>query len=184
MVQKHLMIAIDWYGPFKSLTEARAAAKLNWQHGLYLCTGMTAYQRKVQLQYIGIGKDIQTRLTDEHHKLKLVTRSRQIWLGEAVTAEPSGRTHKVTRATLDYAEWVHARFMRLPLNDKKTKQVPPRSVTVLNRWWKANFTTIRRNRPHGDWPDLIDYPSYDLPARLVWFGGKQRLLLAPDYAAP
>jgi hypothetical protein len=91
------------------------------------------------------------------------------------TAEPSGKRLKVTPATLDYAEWLHARFLHLPLNDKKTKRLPPRSVTVLNRWFGCDYETARGKRPHKDWPDLIDYPDYDLPARAVWFGtpGKQ-----------
>jgi hypothetical protein len=113
-----------------------------------------------------------------------VTRERQIWLGEIATAEPSGKKLKVTKATLDFAEWLHARFLQLPLNEKKTKALPPRSVTVMNRWFKTDYETPRRNRPHPNWPDLIDFPSYDLPARMIWFGGKAQYFLAPGYAKP
>lgn len=185
MAHKHLMIAVNWFGPYWDLTETRSIARSDWGHGLYMCLGRTPYQRNVQMQYVGIGKTVHTRLKEDHHKLKEVTGDRQIWLGEIATAEPGGRKIKVTAATLDYAEWLHARFMQLPLNEKKTKQLPPRSVTVLNKWWKPDYVTPRRNRPHPDWPDLIDYPHWDsAPARMVWFGRRQQLFSAPEYARP
>lgn len=75
--------------------------------------------------------------------------------------------------------------MRLPLNEKKTKTLPQRSVTVMNRWFRADGYTVRSHRPHPDWPDLIDFPDYELPARAVWFGSRQRKFLASDgYARP
>jgi hypothetical protein len=115
----------------------------------------------------------------------LVVRERQIWLGEIATAEPSGRKLKVTKATLDYAEWLHARFLNLPLNLAKTKSLPPRGVTVLNRWFNTDYETPRGRRPHKDWPDLIDFPDLEeLPARAVWFGSRQRHFPPPDYQPP
>lgn len=180
---KHLMIAVDWFGPY-DLDEAREVAKSDYAHALYMCLGRRSYQRAQMLQYIGIGQNVYTRLKADHHKLQEVTRERQLWLGEIATAEPSGKKLKVTRATLDYAEWLHARFLKLPLNEMKTKALPPRSVTVLNRWFKTDYETPRRKRPHPDWPDLIDYPGYNIPARMVWFGSRQQYFLAPDYARP
>lgn len=178
---KHLMISLDWYGPY-DLEKASKAAKLEYNQALYMCIGLRRHQRTPSLQYIGIGEHVHTRMKEDHHKLKEVTRSRQIWLGEVSSAEPSGRRTKVRRATLDYAEWLHARFLDLPLNESKTKSLPPRSVTVLNRWFQTDYETLRRKRPHRDWPDLIDFPDYGLPARLIWFGGRQLALPAPDYA--
>lgn len=183
MTAKHLMIAINWYGPYPDLDEARKHARHDYVHGLYLAIGKCKYERRRALQYVGIGNSIHTRLTSRHHKLSLIVRERTLWLGEIVTAEPSGKRLKATRATLDFAEWLHARFLRLPLNDKKTKALPPRSVTVLNRWFATDYETPRR-RPHSDWPDLIDFPDYHLPARAVWFGSRQRTFLAPDYLKP
>ncbi|TIS87702.1 hypothetical protein [Mesorhizobium sp.] len=177
------MIAVDWFGPY-DLEGAKKAANSDYGDGLYMCIGKRPYQRAPALQYVGIGIQVRTRLKEDHHKLQEVTKQRSMWLGEVVTAEPSGKKIKVTPATLDYAEWLHARFLRLPLNEKKTKGLPPRSVTVLNRWWRTDYATPRRKRPHPDWPDLIDYPSYGLPARLVWFGKGQRHILGPDYADP
>lgn len=179
---KHLMIAVNWFGPFWGELEAiRAVARRDWDDGLYVCIGKRPYQRRDTIQYIGIGSPLHTRLHDGHHKLPEVTRSRQLWLGEIATSEPSGKRLKATKATLDYAEWLHARFMQLPLNSMKTKSLPARSVTVLNRWWKTDYETMRSNRPHPDWPNMIDFPGHGLAARMVWFGGKQRYFNAPEY---
>lgn len=187
---KHLMIAVDWFGPYASLADAREAAKPYDWDGLYLCLGKTGQQRQQAIQYIGISKSLSGRLTSAHHKLGKVSslreetaiRDMKIWLGEIVTAEPSGKKVKVTKATLDSAEWLHAHFLRLPLNDRKTKKLPDRNATVLNRWYKTDFDTPRRNRPHPDWPDLIDFPDHSLPARAVWFGGRQRVFPATNYS--
>jgi hypothetical protein len=143
MSAKHLMIAINWYGPYPDLNEARKHARHDYVHGLYLAIGKCKYERRRALQYIGIGNSMHTGLTSRHHKLSLILRERTLWLGEIVTAEPSGKRLKATRATLDFAEWLHARFLRLPLNDKKTKALPPRSVTVFNRWFATDYETPR-----------------------------------------
>ena len=78
---KHLMIAVNWYGPYLSVEAARAAAKLDYDHGLYLCLGKRPYQRRRELQYIGLAKQLHTRLSNGHHKLHAITREPQIWLG-------------------------------------------------------------------------------------------------------
>src|SRR5690348_3043922 len=119
------MITVDWYGPY-DLDEARESAD-GMGPGLYLCIGQCRYERRIQIQYVGIGKNVRTRLQEDHHKLCKVTKQRELWIGEISTAEPSGRRVKVTKAGLDYAEWLHARFLQLPLNEKKTKSLPPRS---------------------------------------------------------
>lgn len=172
---KHLMIAIHWYGPY-SLKEAQRVAKSDYEHGLYLCIGRLKYERSLKLQYVGISENISTRLSDPNHKIRRVDYDVAIWLGEIATAEPSGKKTKVTKATLDYSEWLYVRFLQIAMNDKKRKTPPSRSVTVLNRWFRPDYTTVRKHRPHAAWPDLIDYPRYDLPTRLIWFGGKQKTI--------
>lgn len=177
------MVAVNWFGPYLSIEDAHEAAKADFTKGLYMASGMCRYQRKLSLQYIGIARtNISQRLNAKRHdKLKLITRQLNIWLGEIATSEPGGRKLKVTPATLDYAEWLHARLLKLPLNEKKTKTLPPTGVTVLNRWFSKDFKTPRRRRPHADWPDLLDFPHYDLPARSVFFGSRQHTFLAPKY---
>jgi hypothetical protein len=191
VLPKHLMIAVDWFGPYNSVREAHEAAKpFDWP-GLYVLLGKVGGEAKSQVQYVGISESLSGRLNPRHHKIgDLAIKTSEvtdlrIWLGEVSTAEPSGPKKKATRATLNFAEWLHARFMKLPLNSMKTKGLPTRSVTVLNRWWKKDLKTPYARRPHPDWPNLIDYPDYGLPARTVWFGGKQRVFTQADnYARP
>lgn len=94
MSAKHLMIAINWYGPYPDLNEARKHARHDYVHGLYLAIGKYKYERRRALQYIGIGNSMHTVLTSRHHKLSLIVRERTLWLGEIVTAEPSGKRLK------------------------------------------------------------------------------------------
>ncbi len=178
MAAKHLMIAIDWFGPYLSISDARASARSDYQDGLYLAIAKDG-RRSTRLEYIGISKNLGGRLSNDHHKLSQID-IHQIWLGEISTAEPSGKPMKVTKATLDYAEWLHAYFLQLPDNDKKRADAPFRPVTILNRWWKTDYETPRRNRPHPDWPNLIDHPRYGQVSRAVWFGGRQTIYEAFD----
>ena len=167
MSKKHLMIGIDWYGPYPDLHTAKKIAKNDFDNGLYICIGKCKKFQKRSIQYIGIGSPIHRRLTKDHHKLKLVTRKHQIWLGEIVTSEPSGRKIKVTPQTLDYAEWLHAYCLNLPLNEKKTKNAPPRIVTVMNWWWKEDYKTPWTRKPHPNWPKLIDFQGNDIQTILL-----------------
>lgn len=173
MSSRPLLIAINWYGPYTTIEAARKAARDDYNDGLYIALGKRSASRN-QMDYIGISKNLGNRLSGPHHTLSKIKLS-QIWLGEVVTAEPSGKKMKVTKTTLDYAEWLHAHFMALPYNDKKTLKPPSRPVTVLNRWWKCDYETPRRNRPHPDWPDLIDHPMHGQHSRTVWFGKRQKL---------
>jgi hypothetical protein len=141
-----------------------------------MCLGKIKGERSKKLQYVGIGSNVQNRIKADHHKLQYVTRDRNIWLGEVATPEPSGKKKKSTKATLDYAEWALAYFLELPLNQKKRSTPPSRSVTLLNHWWHKDYETPRRNRPHPDWPDLIDYPGPEYSTRIIWFGKKQKYI--------
>jgi hypothetical protein len=62
--------------------------------------------------------------------------------------------------------------MNLPKN-KRLNRPPPKSATILNRWWKTDLKTPRYHRPHPAWPDLIDYSGRSFRARTIWFGGKK-----------
>jgi hypothetical protein len=177
---KHFMVAVDWYGPYDGIAAAQSSAKEFYGAGLYMAIGRCVGDTAARLQYVGISSNLGSRVSAFHSQLSRV-RDCQIWLGEVATALPPGRRVKATPPTLDYAEWLHARFLALPLNDKKTKTVPPIGVTVLNRWYECEEFEKPLARPHPDWPDLIDFPHWQLPARTVWFGGHECVFEAPTY---
>ena len=183
MANTHLVVGIDWYGPFE-IGEAYRAAYDFHAGGLYLCIGKTVGTHKRKIQYIGKSNTkLYTRITDRHHKLRLVTRDRSIWLGEIATGNVPGRKKVATPVSLRMAEWAIARLLKLPLNDRLQNSLPKRPVTVLNRWWKIDYMTPRVQRPHNEWPDLIDYLGSEYRARNVWFGnpGKQHTFSEPEF---
>ncbi len=62
-------------------------------------------------------------------------------------------------------------FLDLPYNEKK-KNPPPTPATLLNRWWFKDYERKRKQRPHKDWPDLIDFPGLKYGAKVAWLGGR------------
>lgn len=171
---KHLVVAVDWYGPYHSIADARDVLKSDFgTAGLYFAVGRTEPDADLAPQYVGISTSLQNRVGNGHHKLGKIQDLR-LWLGEVGTAQPSGRKLKKTPATLDYAEWLSAYFIDTPLNEKKRVYIPDVAVTLLNRWWKTDYDTPHVRRPHPDWPDLIDYLGHDYATKVVWFGKKMR----------
>lgn len=181
---KRLVIGIDWFGPYTRFDVGQASR--NFGGGLYFAIGRLAGKgnHKRKPQYIGISSDLVGRAASaRHHKLReLDQATASIWLGEIATAEPAGRRFHVTPTTLRFAEWLHVYFMTLPLNERLRENLPPKPVTVLNRWWKKDNTPCLR-RPHPDWPDLIDYAGRDFRARKVWFAAPNQIVYPPsDFA--
>ena len=168
---RHLVTVIDWYGPFSSLTDANQAAKDEYDGGLYLCIGQQEHDTAPpSIQYVGIAQwDMASRVNERHHALPKVKRGFKLWMGEVSSLESPGRRKKQIRPSLDYAEWCMAYFLGVKINNKKTKSPPDRPITVLNRWWKKDYETPYKQRPHPDWPDLIDFLGTGHKARLVWF---------------
>lgn len=183
MVAKHLVVGVDWYGPY-SLTRAQKVAHEYGKGGLYLCLGKRKGQHQRTLQYVGKSNTgLRTRLQKDHHKLQLVTRERQFWLGVIATGNVPGKKKLLTPQALRLAEWALAHFLGLSLNDKLRKKLPPNPVTVLNRWWAdEEQERPRYRRPHSDWPDLIDFLGQSYRTRLVWFGspGRQHVIRAAE----
>lgn len=170
----HISIAVDWYGPYCTET-AKTAAKEDFSDGLYMLIGKVKHQkRSSELQYVGIAKDLYNRVNEKtHHKIKYVSQQCNIWLGEVVTIGIPGRKQKATDMQQDLAEWCHAYFLQLPLNDKKKINPPFRPCTVLNRWWSKNdFEKPLRKKPHGMWPDIIDFWGRDYGGKVIWGGRK------------
>jgi hypothetical protein len=182
MTSKHLVVGIDWYGPF-TLDEARQKAKAYGQGGLYICVGKLKGQHHRRIQYVGKSNHgLYSRLQKDHHKLSLVSRQRLLWAGVIATGNVPGKKKLLTPQALQLAEWAIAKFMELPLNGKLRKSPPPRPVSVLSRWWKTDLDSPRYQRPHPEWPDLIDYLGPEYRTRLVWFGspGRQRVIHPND----
>ena len=176
---KPAMAVVDWYGPY-TLEDARTAT-LDFGDGIYMATGARKYQRIVQPQYVGIASNLSKRLKHDHHKLSQIARKQVLWLGEIATPRRSGRKIKGTDKMLDLAEWAHVYFLQLPLNERKKEQPPDYPITVYNRWWRQDYDTPYRRRPHRQWPDIIDFLDCDYPARIVWFGRRQIIRPVLDF---
>jgi hypothetical protein len=177
-VAKRLVIGIDWFGPYTRKEVLKAIS--NFDGGLYLATGRRSGKgnHKKRPQYIGISTNglCGRAGNPAHHKLNQLDASFKIWLGEIATAEPAGKRALATPTTLRFAEWLHVYFMELPLNERKKENLPPKPVTVLNRWWAKDFETPRLRRPHPAWPDLIDFAGREYRARKVWFQAPNQIV--------
>lgn len=170
---KPVVAVVEWYGPY-TVEEARSAS-FDYDDGIYLALGKVRYERSRRLQYVGLASDLASRLNGYHHKLPLISRDLEIWLGEVASPRTPGKKIKVTDRMLDLSEWAHAYFLQLPLNDKKRARPPDRPITVYNRWWRKDYETPCGKRPHSAWPDLIDYLGPEYPVKLVWFGLRQQM---------
>jgi len=171
-MNKHVAIVVDWYGCY-SLPEATDIAKEDYSDGLYMLVGKVKHQKDAQrLQYIGIAKNLFDRVNKNHERVLELSQECNIWLGDVVSFGIPGTKIKITDAQLDLAEWLHSYFLELPLNERKKEYPPSTPATVINRWWFKDYETLRKQRPHKDWPDVIDYSGKEYGAKVVWFGGK------------
>lgn len=177
---KAVVAVVDWYGPY-SLEAARTAAFHHYDDGIYCAIGKRKYERESHMQYCGLASNLRARLSGAHHRLPLITRDIEVWLGDVVSPRTPGRKIKITDRMLDLAEWAHAYFLQLPLNDRKKTAPPDRPITVYNRWWHTDFETPYRRRPHNEWPDVIDFLGEEYQVKVVWFGGVQIVQNARDF---
>ena len=168
---KSIVAIVDWCGPYS--VEEALPASFDYEDGLYVFIGKTSYERQTSVQYIGLASSLARRLNSPHHKLPAVTKDLELWLGDVASPRSPGRKIKVTDRMLDLVEWAHIYFLQLPLNDRKKSSPPDYPITVYNRWWRQDYETRYKKRPHADWPDLIDYLGAEYDVKLVWFGGKQ-----------
>jgi len=172
---KSITAIIEWFGPYDFAGAKEAMAK-SYGDGLYMFVGKLAGESRSKLQYVGIAKNLRTRLNARHPILaKFLAEHpgyKGLWLGEVVSPRTPGKKLKATDQMLDLAEWAHAYFLQLPLNTQKRKSAPGRPIVVYNRWWKTDYVSAHPERPNAAWPDLIDWVDYNYPVKLVWFGGK------------
>jgi hypothetical protein len=168
----HIGIVVNWYGPYKGIQEARTAAKNDYEDGLYLFIGRKKHQKSPPKPlYVGLSGYLLYRLTTQHEKLPYIAGEPLVWLGEIASHGIPGRP---SQNLLHLAEWATAYFLSLPLNEKKTYTPPNHSITLVNRWWKKDYESPRLQRPHPDWPDVIDFMGMEYGARVSWIGYSDR----------
>lgn len=168
----HIGIVVDWRGPYNGIEGARKVTGSGYEDGLYLFIGKQKYQKSPpKLLYVGISDSLQDRLTPQHEKLSYIAGEPIIWLGEIASYGIPGRA---SQNLLHLAVWATAYFLQLPLNSKKTYNPPNHPVTVVNRWWKKDYQTPRKQRPHPNWPDMIDFMGRGYGGRVGWLGYSER----------
>ncbi|WP_223531285.1 hypothetical protein [Pseudomonas sp. GL-R-19] len=184
---KSITAIIEWFGPYDFAGAKEAMAK-DYGDGLYMFVGKLGGESRSKLQYVGIAKNLRSRLNARHPILAQFLAEhpsyKGLWLGEVVSPRTPGKKLKATDQMLDLAEWAHAYFLQLPLNTQKRKTPPERPIVVYNRWWKTDYQTPHSVRPNGAWPDLIDWVGEDYPVKLAWFGGKFINKHAEEFKTP
>lgn len=172
------MAAVDWYGPIKSLKEARATAKKHKvKDFLYL-----GYETKGKRRsYVGISNVADSRLRKGHKVLgKWPDNTYELWLGITASQTEAGRSanRKPARhkAALTFAERMIARFVETTENIHGSKKPPKRSGALLNRWFRLDPDFTRhKKRPHPSWPDFIEFEKSEKFGRTAFFGKKVEL---------
>ena len=142
-------IYINWHGPF--LYENIATGKFCDDefheylsgYGHYAITGMTPRQRIARMQYLGITEQLyKQRFSDKSHKIHLVTRKRELWLGKIVYPK------KVARKTLEDAEYMLIYFNdEAVLCERKTQNAPKVDCAVISHFFKKGSFEQRHNLP-------------------------------------
>jgi hypothetical protein len=168
-------IVVDWFGPFTTLKAARTQIGVHQlDEGLYLAIGRgqykTQFKHKADLQYVGISKAAKGRLHNDRFPEIKRDRTFRLWLGRVSSHAVAGRKELAHSTTVHAAEWATAFFLQLHLNKRCRKKPPPRSLVLINRWFKSDFGTRRVHRGHSEWPDMIEYDKLTNTARIAWLG--------------
>ncbi|MGJ4951145.1 hypothetical protein [Bradyrhizobium sp. HKCCYLS20291] len=175
MAAELFMVAVDWYGPSYSLTQARQLGQENQvEECLYLAYEPAGQERS----YVGISHNISTRLTTGHHIFGTWPEETfELWLGIVKSQPEPGRrpssSPKVHSEALHFAEALTTFFVETTMNQKKSQSPPRRSGVLFNRWYKLKPDWPRHNkRPHPRWPNLIECDMDERVGRNVYFGGR------------
>lgn len=168
-----LMIAVDWYGPFKSLASAKkVSVETGVSEFLYLAVSTDGADKS----YIGLSGNASGRLTESHHVLGGLEEGEiDIWIGLVSSQTEAGRKPSGANvshsAALHLAEHIIAYFVQTSENKRKRRNPPDRSGVVFSRWFQDAPPWERRGqRGHKQWPDFIEFDYDQRLARLVWFG--------------
>ncbi len=175
MSSSMLMIAVDWYGPFKSLSSAKTRSEASGvQEFLYLAISTDGKDKS----YVGLSSNATGRLTESHHVLGgLDEGDIDLWIGLISSQSEAGRkpaaASTMHSAALHVAEHVIAYLFETTENVKKRRSRPQRSAAVFSRWFRPAPPWKRHgHRGHQNWPDFVEFEAEEKFARLVWFGGK------------
>jgi hypothetical protein len=134
-----IVVVADWFGPYRSLEKAKEALR-DYGGGLYMLIGRKngKGKHKKGIRYCGISDELSGRVNNTHSIIKsLDSRMLIIWFGEITCTQKSN--------ALGLVEWAHIYFLELPENKNKKKNPPSQPVTVLNRWWKTDYTLVENN---------------------------------------
>jgi hypothetical protein len=156
---------INWTGPFKSIYQM---GETGYENGIYLLTGRRPYQRKDELQYIGIAPE-QTfvmRLS-RHHRLWKISKNLEIWLGII---------HYPIQTSWPDIELVESALIYVsdpPLNEKKRKTPPSKPLTVVSRWFKPDGQPRKnKRRMFQSFYNVISTDEGTLKEG-IWYYGKE-----------
>jgi hypothetical protein len=148
-----------------------------------LAIGSRRWQRQSHIQYVGITTDLVRRFNGKHPiQTLLKSTNLRLFVGIVTSQAVAGRKAKgqaVRFSTPLYlAESALAFLMEIPLNKDKRCNPPKDSVVVVNRWYRADFETRRRRRPHPGWPDLVEFDRDEGIGDLAWHGRRREHLNA------
>lgn len=140
-------IVIRWEGPL-SLEDVAGS---DLENGLYFFAGKKKYERRDQIQYFGITKNLyRNRINDRHHALwKIRSDTVSVWLGHI--EYPEDFEYDVLRL----AERCLIYFWQPELNEKG-KARPSKPVCIVSRWTKPGGK-VRKQRLeiYRDLPDVL-----------------------------
>lgn len=167
-------VAVDWYGPSYSISQAQRLGRENQvEECLYVAYEPSGKERS----YVGISKNISGRITPRHDILGgWPDGSFELWIGIVVSQSEPGRkpsnSPKIHSEALHFAEHATAFFVETSENRRKVQSPPKRSGILFNRWFKLEPDWPRhKERPHRNWPDFIEYDENENAGRNVYFGG-------------
>lgn len=139
-------IVIEWCGPVSSRTLE------GFDPGcLYILTGKRSYQRRSELQYIGITEDQIYKRLNNHHKIDQIASELNCWVGKVVHPEDLGRTG------LERAESMLIWIAQPPLNERKRIYLPY-PTSVISHWFNENGgPRYNRQGIFKKFPDVISW---------------------------
>lgn len=137
-------IVIKWHGPvsWDALENMEGG-------GLYAISGTQKYQRGIHVQYIGITEQKYTKRFDRRHKVNLITRNLNIWVGTVI------HPIDLARAGLERAESMLIYILNPPLNEKKRFQLP-HPTTIISHWFnEKDKARYKRQSIFKHLPDVV-----------------------------